>query len=119
MTVIGDGASSSGTTIGKRWPSGVTAYCARAAVVLARTRIRPLTSGTANVLGEDLDGDDAVEACVACLVHLAQAARPERELDFIRAEKRAGRERHVAESYRNTALNRRRGGCLRSNIEWY
>jgi len=44
--------------------------------------------------GENLDGDRAIEADVAGLVHSAHAAGPERGLDLIRPEASAGRERH-------------------------
>ena len=47
------------------------------------------------VRGQDLDGDGAVEARVAGAVHLAHASRSEGRNDLVRAEARAGAERHV------------------------
>ena len=41
-----------------------------------------------------LDGDQPVEACVACLPHLAHAAGAEGGEEFIRAEPHAGRKCH-------------------------
>ena len=46
----------------------------------------------------NLDRDDAIEARVAGLVHLAHAARADGRKDFVRAEFFAGRERHVRDS---------------------
>ncbi len=47
-----------------------------------------------DVLGEDLDGDRAVEAGVAGFVHLAHAPGPEGGDDLIRAEAGAASQRH-------------------------
>ena len=46
------------------------------------------------MLGEDLDGDGAVEAGVAGLVHLTHAALADLGGDLVRAERGAGLERH-------------------------
>ncbi len=47
-----------------------------------------------DVLGQHLDGDRAIQAGVAGLVHFTHAARAEGGLDFIGAEGGAGFERH-------------------------
>ena len=46
----------------------------------------------------NLDGDDAIKARVAGLIHFAHPAGAERGKDFVRAEFVAGRERHVRDS---------------------
>ena len=46
------------------------------------------------MLGQDLDGDGAVEAGVAGFVDLAHAARAEGDVDLVGAERGAWRERH-------------------------
>ena len=49
---------------------------------------------TGDVLGQDLDGDGAVQAGVAGFVDLTHAARAEGGLDLVGAERGAGVERH-------------------------
>ncbi len=46
------------------------------------------------MLGEDFDGDRAVEAGIAGFVHLAHAPSPEGGDDLIRTKPNAGGERH-------------------------
>src|SRR5262249_51779464 len=46
-------------------------------------------------LGEDLDCDDAVKACVAGFVHFPHAAGAERREDFVRAESSSRGKGHV------------------------
>jgi hypothetical protein len=46
----------------------------------------------------DFDGDDAIKACVASLVHLTHATRADRRNNFERAESVAGLKRHISES---------------------
>ena len=45
-------------------------------------------------LGEDLQGDVAIELSIERQIHLAHAARTKRGCDFIRPESSAGREAH-------------------------
>jgi hypothetical protein len=48
--------------------------------------------------GQDLDGDDAIEAAISCSIHLSHSARPKRGFDAIRTELRADAQRHASQS---------------------
>lgn len=48
-------------------------------------------------IGQDLEGDIAIEPGVTGAVHDAHAARPQGGLDFVRADAGAGGERHREE----------------------
>ena len=51
------------------------------------------------VSGQGFDRDDAVEACVAGLIHLAHATGAEWRDDFVGAEPGAGRQGHVCSEW--------------------
>src|SRR5439155_11637447 len=47
------------------------------------------------MLGQNLDGDDAIQAGVASAVHFSHPAHSNARDDFVSAETDAGRQRHV------------------------
>ena len=79
-----------------------------------RDRLRLALEAKANVRGrsevgsEDLDRDRPLEPRVPRLVHLSHPARPERRHDLVRAETRAGGERHRTPSTTKSSARTRR-----------
>jgi hypothetical protein len=45
-------------------------------------------------VGQDFDGDVAIELCIASAIHLAHPSSPKRAEDLVRTEARAGGQGH-------------------------
>ena len=72
-------------------------------MVERRNRARLSLEPLAEIRADDLDGDGAIQARVSGFVNLAHPSRAQRRLDLVRAESRAGGQRHYRGFYAITA----------------